>query len=420
MIERQDGAIHPGDLRGSVKRSLDGVLRWSEKSDFAGYSKFDLFNSPIIDRLTPRIPLVRALMSAAWARSPVNLRPLLGSTESRNPKGIALFAMAYLRRYRLDGASEDLERAVRLLTWLKDNAVEAYSGACWGYDHEWNNLHFTAPKYSPNIVVTGNVAYAMLDAFEVTGDSWFLDIARSTVDFFLHDLEYTVDTPDERNISYVPGYTWSVLNITGLAAVIMAKVAKLTEEQHLLDTARRLVTFLVRRQTDYGAWHYAWPSSTSNVKHDNYHTGNVLDWILEYTVVTGDDEFRDSLGRGIAFYRDHLFCPDVLPKWRHNRRYPADVHSAAQGVVTFAKAAMSVDRSFMEYAWRVAGWAVENLQHEDGWFFYQKGPLLTKKYTLMRWCNAWMSFALASLLVAEETAQQSHQTNHPSNEPATE
>jgi hypothetical protein len=382
--------------------SLDRVLTWARGQDYVGHSKFDLFNTPLIDRLTPRVPIIRTFMSAAWARSPINLRSTLGTTRSRNPKGIALFALAYLRRYRVSGAQGDLEEAERLLAWLGENAAQGHSGLCWGYDHEWNNLHFTAPKHSANLVVTGNVAYALLDAFETTLNQRYLEMARSSVEYFLQDLGCTVDTPEMRDISYVPGATWTVLNNAGLAAAILVRVARHTGEQQLIGEARRLISFLVDKQTDYGAWHYAWPASTSNVKHDSYHTGNVLDWILDYTVATGDDTFQDSFRRGIEFYREHLFHSDGFPKWRHTRSYPADVHSAAQGVVTFAKAAAELDDSYLEHGRRVALWAIRNLQHRDGFFFYQKGRFRTRRFTLMRWCNSWMAYALASLLLAEQ------------------
>lgn len=333
---------------------------------------------------------------------PVNLRPWLGTQRSRNPKGIALFALAYLRRYRVWGRQADLREAAGLLAWLAENNSPGYSGKCWGYDHAWQSVHFYAPKYSPNIVVTGNVAYAFLEAFEVTGEPQYLETARSVVDFMLTDLAAPVQTPQMRNIGYVPGSQWGVLNINGLAAAILIWVWQHTREPRLKAEARRLIAFLVDKQTDYGAWHYAWPAQTSNVKHDNYHTGNVLDWILDYSRRSGDESFLPNYERGLIFYRDHLFLPDGAPKWMSHKEYPFDAHSAAQGIVTFAKAALELDPSYLAQARRVAKWAVENMQSPAGYFYYQKGRFWTKKYTLMRWCNAWMAFGLSSLLLAEK------------------
>ncbi|MEM6797135.1 MAG: hypothetical protein AAF725_24395, partial [Acidobacteriota bacterium] len=349
-----------------------------------------------VRRLVPDVRLIRAVVAALWARSPVDPRPLLRTERSRNPKGLALFALAYLRR----GAAGDLESARELLRWLEENAAPGFSGLCWGYDHDWYGLHFTAPKESPNIVVTGNVAYAFLEAFEATGEDRYLKTARSAVDFMLRDLGSSVETPEMRNIGYVPGNVWGVLNINGLAASILARTAAHTGEPELTREAQRLIAFLVDKQTDYGAWHYAWPAKSSNVAHDNYHTGNVLDWLLDYRRYSGDEAFTDAARRGLAFYRERLFEADGWPRWRSHRRSPADAHSAGQALVTFSKAALEVDPDFLRDAARTARWALEHLQHPDGWFCYQKSPWWTKRYTLMRWCNAWMAHGLSSLQLA--------------------
>jgi len=383
------------------EHSLQRVLQWAHAHSYAGFSKFDAFNSPIVRLLALNNRYLRLIFTAVWSRSPINLRPLFRTTQSRNPKGIALFSLAYLRRYRTWGNEEDLGKAVELLQWLDEHHIPGYSGKCWGYDHDWQSLHFYAPKYSPNVVVTGNVAYAFLEAYEVTQEQDYLDIARSSVDFMLRDLAAPIQTQEMRSIGYVPGSQWGVLNINGLAATILIWVWEHTGEPQLKEEARRLIAFLVDKQTDYGAWHYAWPARTSNVKHDNYHTGNVLDWILDYTRRSGDGSFLSNYERGLVFYRDHLFLPNGAPKWMSDRVYPFDIHSAAQGIVTFAKAALEFASLYIENARRTAKWTVENMQDPEGYFYYQKGRLWTKKYTLMRWCNAWMAYGLSSLLLAE-------------------
>ena len=295
-----------------------------------------------------------------------------------------------------------MQEAVRLMAWLDEHYATGYSGKCWGYDHHWESLHFSAPKYSPNIVVTGNIAYAFLEAYEVTQSSRYLDVARSVVDFMLQDLAVPIQTTEMRNIGYIPGSRWGVLNINGLAATILIWVWQHTGEPRLQEEARRLMTFLVDKQTDYGAWHYAWPAKTSNVKHDNYHTGNVLDWLLDYTRRSGDEQFLPNYEKGLSFYRDNLFLPDGAPKWMSHKNYPFDIHGAAQGIITLTHAALEFKAQYLDDARRVATWAIENMQAPAGYFYYQKGRFWTKKYTLMRWCNAWMAYALSNLLLAED------------------
>ena len=390
------------DVRVKTDLALAKVLAWAKSQDYAGYSKFDAFNSPLVKAASLKSKYLRMVISPLWARSPVNLRPLARTTCSRNPKGVALFAIAYTRRFQAGGVTADRKEALRLLDWLDANSLPGFSGKCWGYDHDWQNLHFLAPKDTPNLVVTGNVAYAFYEAYLTFGEKRLFEVVQSAANFLLNDLAAPFETTDMRSISYVPGNSWSVLNNSGLAAAILLRVWKQTGEERLRGEARRLMNFLMDKQTDYGAWHYAWPAVTSNVKHDSYHTGNVLDWLMDYITLSGDRSWMPNLEMGLAFYRDRLFTTDGAPKWRSDRAYPHDAHGSGQGVVTFCKAAEEFDVSWLEHARRVALWAVDNLQDQEGWFIYQKGRFWTKNYTLMRWCNGWMAMGLASLARAEK------------------
>jgi hypothetical protein len=304
-------------------------------------------------------------------------------------------------------AEESVAKARFLLDWLDWNRSAGYHGACWGYNHPWPNFRFSVPANSPNLVVTGNVVIAFLEAYEQLGDSRYLDIARSSLDFLRRDLNVIVDTDDGRAIGYVPGSSWIVLNNQGLAAVLLAWVAKHTGDSDLNQLARRHIRFLAEQQTEYGAWYYAHPPSSSPVTHDNYHTGNVLDWLLLYRALTGDTAYETHYERGLAFYRDHLFLPDGAPKHRHNVALPHDIHGSAQGAITFARASMHGYPECRPDAERALNWALDNLQAPDGHFHYQKGRLGVNRTPLMRWNQGWMSVALAYGLLAGSTAATS-------------
>jgi hypothetical protein len=81
--------------------------------------------------------------------------------------------------------------------------------------------------------------------------------------------------------------------------------------------------------------------------------------------------------------------------------YPHDIHGSAQGIITFSRAAR-FGNEYRALASRIAQWTVENLyDRRKGYFYYQANRLWKKKFTLMRWCNAWMVWALASLLQSD-------------------
>jgi hypothetical protein len=48
----------------------------------------------------------------------------------------------------------------------------------------------------------------------------------------------------------------------------------------------------------------------------------------------------------------------------------------------------------------VLRWTVRNLGAGDGRFYFRKHRFHTKRTVLMRWCQAWMAFAVAEYLRA--------------------
>src|SRR6185437_737754 len=102
--------------------------------------------------------------------------------------------------------------------------------------------------------------------------------------------------------------------------------------------------------------------TASRITHDNYHTGFILDSILEYTRLAASVEFEDAYRRGLHFYRERLFDPDGAPRFRHDRRYPFDIHGSAQGIITFALAGSWMeDEGPAEMSRRILDWAVRNM-----------------------------------------------------------
>ncbi|MBN2407209.1 MAG: hypothetical protein JXJ19_05890, partial [Elusimicrobia bacterium] len=170
-----------------------------------------------------------------------------------------------------------------------------------------------------------------------------------------------------------------------------------TRQARYLEESRALVNWVVSRKTPYHAWHYTDPGSTSGIGHDNYHTGGILDGIGDYIENTQDYGFMDVYLNGLKFYADRLFTDSGAPKLTDRKKYPLDIHGAAQGILTFAKAS-KFNRSFLDLASSIALWGISGMQDSRGYFYYRKHRLFTLKYLLMRWNNSWMAWALSELL----------------------
>ena len=372
------------------------ILDTAHECDYEGYSKHDALNARWLEKLARGSKWVRLGLIQAVMRSPFHIRPIVGVRRARNAKGLSLFARALLARYRVLGGEQNAADARSLLDWLTDNASTGFPWPCWGYPYPWQDVGFFAPRHLPNRVVTSFVVEALLDGYETLGEARYLEAADGAVDFLLRAPATLYEDIRHRCVSYVPSetITWIVMDVSALAGAAAAHLAAIKNDAALMDEAGRLVRYVVSKQTEYGAWYYADPPSASHITHDNYHTGFILDAILTYGQKSGSAEFEDAYRRGIEFYRERLFASDGAPRFMHDREYPHDIHGAAQGIVTFALADRAMGEG-CEFSRRVLGWTLENMYDpHTRWFYYQKRRHFRTRIRLLRWCQAWMAWAI--------------------------
>lgn len=432
------------------QRVLNDVLAWSADRDYAGHSKHDALNSPFLNVLGCHLKWPRLLITQAVMRAPINIRPWFGVPRLRNPKGIGLFSLALLERSRLreqagddDGAGSDQQDAQVLLDWLihraspfapaEDKLADPFprptgtnplprqrdglKGLGWGYHYPWQDAGFFQPRHYPNRVVTSWIGLTFIRAYEVTGESRYLDTCLSIAEFLLENPKVLYEDSGQRCLSYVPldEIRVAVMDVSALVAAFAARLSvqqnlEASEQNRLRSESRRLMAFVVDKQTEYGAWFYTWPQGDSHIRHDNYHTGIILDCLADYMASTGDREWESSYRAGLEHYRRDLFLQDGAPRWMNDRDVPHDIHGAANAILAFTRGARywtedaeHVDPEFSERCRHQAGlitaWTLENLYSGQGWFYYQKNRRWTKRFCLMRWANAWMCRALVQTLV---------------------
>ena len=164
---------------------LTDVLNSAEKQDYSGYSKFDALNSPLLHFLTFNNKWLRLIYSQAVKESPFHIRPLLGVKKSRNPKGIALFAMAYFILYEKTSNIDYLKKGEALIQWLLDNPSPGCSHLCWGYNFIWQSTRFLQDIAEPNVIVSLFVGEAIVHAYRITQNKKYLDAALSVADFLI-------------------------------------------------------------------------------------------------------------------------------------------------------------------------------------------------------------------------------------------
>lgn len=374
---------------------LERALTWARKRGYAGWDPYDGLNSPYAKPFE-RHWFTRLAWTHAVNLSPVNLRPALSIPAERNPKGIALFALAYLHRYEATGDKGDLAEAERLLAWLRQYQSPSFDYPCWGYNFDWQNARkFYLPAYRPSVVVTVFCAQAFVHHHRLTGDGDSLSVAEGACEFIRNEIN-TREVAGHEAYTYTTDDEFVVINVNALAARLFALVAAENGNEGLMARADDLVEFVLSAQEESGAWHYSMPADRSHISHDNFHTGFVLESLREYLDAGGAvDGATAGYERGLDFYRTHLFEADGAPKFEHDQSYPHDAHAAAQSIRTFVHNGQSEN---VEMAERVLEWSLEHLFDESGYFYRRRGRFVDDKTPYMRWSQAWMCFAMASVV----------------------
>jgi hypothetical protein len=374
---------------------LERALEWARERGYAGWDPYDGLNSPYAKPFKKHW-FTRLAWTHAVNLSPIELRRALAVPTERNPKGIALFALAYLNRYEATGEEADLAEAERLLAWLQEYQSQSFAYPCWGYNFDWQNARkFYLPAYGPSVVVTVFCAQAFVHHHRLTDAADSLSVAEGACEFIRNEIN-TREVTGHEAYTYTTNDEFVVINVNALAARLFAMVAAENGDADLMARADGLVEFVLSAQEESGAWHYSMPADRSHISHDNFHTGFVLESLREYLDAGGEVEgAAASYERGLEFYREHLFEPDGAPKFEHDQSYPHDAHAAAQSIRTFVR---DGGTESVEMAAQVLDWSIDELFDDAGHFYRRRGRFIDDETPYIRWSQAWMCFALASAM----------------------
>lgn len=382
----------------SLETVYESLWNYCEKEEFAGYDPFDGLRSRIFQALPFKfIAPARLVWLQIVKRSSYNLRPLLKIDKGVNAKGIALFVLAELSRFRATKRAQHADNAKFLLTKLAALKFETKSGLAFGYNFDWQSRAFFAPRGTPTVVPTAFAAQAFIEAYELFGDDEHLGIAKSIAEFVAKDLNRIDETDDEVCFSYTPLDRSVIYNASLLAAEVLAKTGSIVGNQEWTDLARKAANFVVRRQRDDGAWAYGVKLRHAWV--DNFHTAYILLSLFRLQRVVPDLDCGASIAKGFEFWLANFFLDDGTPKYYDKETFPVDIHSAAAAVSALGELE-SFDARALPMAEKVADWMIANMRDPEGFFYYQKRPRGMVEIPFIRWGEAWTAFAFARLIEA--------------------
>lgn len=390
-MSSEDKAASSFHFDADLDETLARTEAYIEAERYAGYDPYDGLTSPLF-----RLPFLRRARRLRWAfqqvlkRLPLQVRPVLGIAKGYNPVTLGLVLQAYVYRYLASGRREAKyrERAAFLISELERLATPGFSGACWGYDFDWEARYASIPAHHPTIVATGFITNALYEAHRHLELSAARDLLIDAVPFVRDDLHRTHDG-DTFCWSYSPTDRRVVLNATMKGARFCAQASELLDEPSLLDLARATIRFVMDRQATVGSWPYAVHDPRAWA--DNFHTCYILDCLDEYERITGDTQFQAAKQRGWEYYRTNFFTVAGAAKYYDRQTYPIDATSCAQAILTLTRFGDIIQ------ARQVAGWCLEHLSRPDGTFKYQIHHWYENRLSYMRWSIAWMFLALSRL-----------------------
>lgn len=398
---RAAGAASASDAprpTGRVHHAIEPValdlLAYCRRHGWAGYDPYDGLDSPWLQRPPLRDSRrLRVLVTQLNKYSPINLRPMLGIAKARNPKALALClsATVRLKRLKLLRSADPIVELVGLLA----EGRSAHPNDSWGYTFPWQTRTELVPKGQPNLVCTVFAANALLDAYELLGDERCLAMARGAMAFIGDEL-YRMAGDGQPSLAYpLPSSTAPVHNANLLGAALLVRMRRHGGSWQAFERGLALARHAASRQHADGSWSYGEAPHWRWV--DNFHTGFNLCALHDIARHGATDEFDLALVRGFAFYRRHFFLDDGAPRYRADRTYPIDIHCVAQAIITLVQL-QHLDAGNLGMACRVYRWAAAHMLDADGHFYYQAWPLATVRISYMRWSQAWMLLAMATLL----------------------
>jgi rhamnogalacturonyl hydrolase YesR len=375
----------------TIEQSLTAVCRWIESRDYKGYDPAD-GNASVLHPLCFGNVFLQRVLQQVVLRSPFNIRPWLGVPPLESAPARGYMAAGYVRLYSETGDQSFRSRAESCLDWLIQNKSPGYSHYSWGNQFNYATRTGKRPRLEPIIVWSSLNGQAFVDAAEVFHRDDYMKVAQSIC-------EWICALPREETssgscLSYVAYKQVSIHNSNMLGAALLARVGAITGQSRFLDLARDAMLYSCSRLRPDGSWWYGEHPKYQWI--DNFHTGYNLECLKIYRDVTGDRQFDPQLTSGLAYFKQNFFEPDGCPKYYHNAKFPVDIQSASEAIDALVTLA-DLDPECLPLAIKIALWSINEMQDEDGHFYYRDLGWTKVKTPMIHWGQATMFKALVCL-----------------------
>lgn len=383
--------------------SFTKLRKYCEAEDFKGWDPYDGLNSKLFQSMPffKKSALCRLIVIQGFKRCPINIRHIALVPKGYNAKGIALFLSGYCNLYNAIEKGKDvgvskqdcLDKINYLAELLISLQSKGYSGACWGYNFDWQSKAFFLPRYTPTVVVTSFAVEALLSAYEISKNNIYKSCALSAKDFILNNLN-RIEKGENFMFSYSPLDNQAVYNASLLGSKTLSLIYSYINDDKILDDIFRSVKAVCNMQNQDGSFPHS--DQVGERWRDSFHTGFKLESIATYQKYCNDYSFNKNIEIGFAYLINNYFdhSNGLAHYYDRGMRGAIDLHCAAQFISTLFKLEKFGRNS--KLADKVLVWAINNMFNEKyGCFYFQKNDTNINKNIYMRWPNAWMFYGIS-------------------------
>lgn len=305
------------DLVKEVYGSVNRFILWLDRFGETSFDHQSYFAGPIGRRAkalyyknkTLGLPAV-APMILSEALLPQARR--LFWKKQRFPIADAHYAMGFAWLYEITGQEKYYKRAVHFLDVLLETRCPDWEHYCWGYPFNWETRGGTVLAGTPLITITPYAYEAFAHLHRIDGEERWVNILRSIADHVADDFVDIETGPGEATCSYSPYDGNGVINASAYRAGVLADASIRFEDERYWVIGKRNLNFVLTNQQSDGSWPYAMDSVRDFV--DHFHTCFVLKALEKINKLTGNEDCRQAIVKGVDYYLEQLFDEDSLPK----------------------------------------------------------------------------------------------------------
>lgn len=369
------------DLQEKVFNALHKVERKLEFDNYAGYEVFDGLNTPLFNNaIFYNSKLLRLCVTQFFKKVPLNLRSFFFIAKTQDVKGLALCLQSYL----LNGNTYRAEEIYHLLL-TKRLENKHY----WGYTWPYQLVAHYAKKDDPNVIATLFVLDSFLDYYEISPSDDLKEVINKTAE----DLYAHFYLKDKGYFSYFLNTDFGVYNAIALSAYVLARTDLILKGNNYVDSCYNAINYVIKKQRSDGAWYYGDLKNHNFI--DHFHTIYNLQALRFFGEILKYPLAQESYIKGNEYYINNLFRSDRLPKLYHNKDYPLDIHCFASAIIYLTQTGQKP-----EYLEKILNYVIDEMQLPSGDFIFRVCSFYTNRNIYMRWCNAWMFYALSYYLKA--------------------